>query len=330
MRVLIIGGTRFVGRHIAEAALAAGHELVLLNRGITGPDVLPQVEHLRADRERDLPAALDGRTFDAVVDTCAYFPRHVDALAPAADRIGHYTLISTISVYHEPITPGSDESARVWTFAIAPPQEIASAADYGGLKVLCERAAQAYFPERALIVRAGLLAGPHDHTARFTYWARRFARGGEILAADPNQPVQLLDARDLAAWIIRSLEWGTHGVFNAAGPASPTIFADLTAACRRATGSTATVDWVGSPFLLANHVEPWTELPLWLPPEQAALCQIDNRRALAQGLRCRSLAETAADVLAQGEGDRSKQGFLTPARERELLHARRGSAPSDA
>lgn len=330
--MLIIGGTRFVGRHVAEAILAGGHELVLLNRGRTDPHAVPDVEQVRGDRELGIPPDLARRSFDAVIDTCAYFPRQVDALAPIAEQVGHYTLISTVSVYHEPVASGADEAAPVWAFANGPPHEIASAADYGGLKVLCEQAAARHFPDRAFIVRAGLLAGPYDDTGRFTYWPRRFAAAGVVLAADPEQPVQVLDARDLAAWITRMVELRTDGVFNAVGPESATSFANLLGACLTATGSDAAVDWVGSAFLLASHVEPWTELPLWLPPEEAAFCQIDNRRALARGLRCRDLAETAGDALAWdvARGEQSGKGFLTRTRERELVRARRRWMPSGA
>lgn len=326
MRVMIIGGTRFVGRHIAEAVLAAGHELVLVNRGLTDPGAVPDAEHVRADRDDGVPAVLAGRAFDAVIDTCAYFPRHIEGLAPIAEDVDHYTLISTVSVYREPVRPGTDEAGAVWTVEGAPRDEIASAAGYGGLKVLCEQAAERIFAGRALIVRAGLLAGPHDHTGRFTYWPRRFSAPGDILAADPDQPVQVLDARDLAAWVVDCAERRMTGVFNAVGPESATTFADVADACRVATGSDAAVEWAGSAFLLAHRIEPWSELPLWLPPDHAAFCRIDNRRALAHGLRCRDLRETARDALAweSGRGEPAGEGFLAPARERELLDARRG------
>ena len=216
MRLLVIGGTRFVGRHIAAAAIARGHAVTLFNRGLSaGPELFPEAEHVRGDRHAGGLAALAGRRFDAIVDSSAYFPADVSAAAAvAADR---YLFVSSGSVYREPVLAGSDESAPVIELRRAVPETIVSAEDYGGLKVLCERVASERFPGAAVVLRCGLVVGPGDPTERFAYWPRRVARGGEVLAAEPDQPVQFIDARDLGAWAVALLEAGTIGVFNTVG-----------------------------------------------------------------------------------------------------------------
>jgi 2'-hydroxyisoflavone reductase len=319
MRILIIGGTRFVGRHIAQAAIERGHEVTLFHRGVTNPHLFPEAEHVHGDRHAGGLSVLGDRLFDAVVDPSAYFPADVDdASQVAADR---YVLISSSSVYRGPVAPGSDENAPTYELDGPIPATIESPEVYGALKVLCERAAEARFPGRALVLRSGLVVGPHDHTERFTYWPRRVARGGPMLAAEPDQPVQFIDARDLGSWAIAAVEAGTVGVFTAVGPAEPLTMAQLLATCISVTGSDAQPVWAGDRFLLDQGVAPWADLPLWLPADVAGFLAVDTARARGAGLRTRPAAETIADVLQwDAERDTAERRDAMPAeRERELL-----------
>jgi 2'-hydroxyisoflavone reductase len=317
MRLLVIGGTRFVGRHIAQAAIDAGHDVTLFNRGLTNPALFPDAEHVPGDRHAGGLDALAGRRFDVVVDSSAYFPPDVQAAAQVAtDR---YLLISSVSVYREPVAAGSDERAPTYGLDGPVPAEIDTAATYGALKVLCERAAERHHPGRALVLRCGLVVGPHDHTERFVYWPRRIARGGAVLAPEPEQPVQFIDARDLGAWAVAAAQAGTTGVFNTVGP--PLAMEQLLATCATVAGSGAEPVWVGDRFLLHHGVEPWTDLPLWLPAETAGFLAVDAAAARAAGLQTRPPQATIADVLRwDGERDPAeRRNALTLARERELL-----------
>ena len=234
----------------------------------------------------------------------------------AADR---YLFISSGSVYREPVAAGSDESAPVIELGGRVPDTIVSAEDYGGLKVLCERVASERFPGAALVLRCGLVVGPGDPTERFVYWPRRVARGGTVLVAEPDQPVQFIDARDLGAWAVALLEAGTVGVFNTVCP--PLAMAELLRACADVSGSGASLDWVGDRFLHDHGVEPWTDLPLWLPSELAGFLAVDTTAAAAAGLRTRPVRDTVADVL-RWDATRDaaeRRDALSPERERQLL-----------
>ena len=305
MKLLILGGTRFLGRHLAQLALEAGHELTLMHRGRSGPDLFPEAEHRIADRDGSL-VVLEGGEWDAAIDTSAYVPRQVHAVAEAlAGRVSTYQLVSTISVYADlnaspnaANPPLTDETAEVQTLE-DPATETVSGATYGGLKALCEVAAWEAFEGRCLIARPGLLVGPHDPTGRFTWWVQRLLRGGAMLApGSPDAAVQCIDARDAAAWLLQQAEQGQTGVFNLTGPEAPTTMSELLAAGARALHSTAQPVWLDEDFLLAQGVQPWTELPLWLPRADAGLHRIDIERALATGLQCRPLARTFADTAA--------------------------------
>jgi 2'-hydroxyisoflavone reductase len=317
MRVLVIGGTRFVGRHIAQAAIDAGHELTLFNRGLTNPALFTEADHVRGDRHAGGLRALAGRRFDVVVDSSAYFPADVEAAADLTADL--YVLISSGSVYREPVAAGSDERAPTYELDGPVPDTIESAATYGALKVLCERAAQRLFPGRALVLRCGLVVGPHDHTERFVYWPRRIARGGPVLAPAPDQPVQFIDGRDLGAWAVAAAGEGTTGLFNAVG--RPLTMAQLLSACEDVSAAGAQPVWVGDRFLLDHGVEPWTGLPLWLPAETAGFLAVDTSAARASGLRTRPPQDTIADVLRwDRERDPAERHDALPAaRERELL-----------
>jgi 2'-hydroxyisoflavone reductase len=326
MQILVLGGTRFLGRHFVEQALAAGHRLTLLHRGRSGAGLSPQAEHLIADRDGDL-SMLDGRQWDAVLDTSAYLPRQVRAVAGRlAGQIGRYQLVSTISVYPDFATPGLDEDAPR---AVLPDPEVQTVdgSTYGGLKALCEDAALAAFGERCLIARPGLLVGPHDPTERFTWWVRRVAAGGDVLApGDPAAPVQFIDARDAAGWLLQAAEAGTSGTFNLTGPVRApteplTMGEFLTTACEQ-LATAARLHWLDEGFLLGQGVVPWTELPVWVPSDSAGIHQVDIRRAVASGLSCRPLAATLADTAAWAAGVPGNGGTgLSAEREAALLSA---------
>lgn len=297
MKILMLGGTRFLGRHIVEAALAQGHEVTLFNRGNTNPDLFPQVEKLVGDRDGGLDT-LAGRRWDVAVDTCGYVPRLVKASAELlANTVEHYTFISSISAYADTTVYGMDESAELHTLADETVEEI-TGQTYGGLKVLCEKVAEKAMPGRVLHVRSGLIVGPHDPTDRFTYWPVRVAMGGEILAPSrPEMNIQIIDARDQAEWIIRMAEARTAGIYNVTGPDYPLTMGALLDACRQVSENDATLTWVPDDFLLEHDVKPFTELPLWIPETYNGMQAIKVQKALDAGLRFRPLDETILDTL---------------------------------
>lgn len=327
MRLLVLGGTVFLGRHVVAAALARGHEVTLFNRGRHNPELFPAVEKLRGDRAGDL-AALRGRRWDAVVDTSGELPQVVRSSAELlADAVERYAFASSISVYADLSRPGVDERAPVGRLEDETVEEV-TGATYGPLKARCEEAVERALPGRALVIRPGLIVGPHDPTERFTYWPRRVARGGAVLAPGrPERGVQLIDVRDLAEWIVRAVEERLAGRFNATGPAEPLPMAALLDACRRVSGSDARFVWVDERFLLARGVAPWTELPLWVPetPDRAGFLAVDCRRAIAAGLTFRPVDETVRATLAwdreRAPGSVPPGVGLAPEREEELLRA---------
>jgi 2'-hydroxyisoflavone reductase len=331
MKLLILGGPKFVGRHLIDAALAANHEATLFNRGQTNPTAYPEVEKLRGDRDGGL-AALHGRAWDAVIDTSGYLPRLVaDSARLLADRVSYYVFISSISVYASVAAPYQDESGLVGNLADESVEEI-NGDTYGPLKALCEQAVERYFPQRSLHVRAGLIVGPHDPTDRFSYWPWRIDQGGDMLAPGaPDRPVQVVDARDLAAWVMDMIGKGQPGVFNVTGPAAPLTWGEMLAVCQKAAARPAQLTWVDDDFLLKQGVQPWRDLPLWVPAsaeEMAGLYTVDCRRAIAAGLTFRPLAQTAADTLTwlkQREGNWPGQVGLDGEREAAVLQAWRDS-----
>ena len=295
MKILILGGTRFLGRHLTEQALAQGHAVTLMHRGRSGPGLFGQAEHRIADRDGDL-SALDGGEWDSVIDTSAYVPRQVRAVAARlAGRVGQYQLVSTISVYADMGAAGGgsvNETAALQTLA-DPSAEAVTGATYGGLKVLCEQAALEGFAGHCLVSRPGLLVGPHDPTGRFSWWVQRLLRGGRVLApGDLATPVQFIDARDAAAWHLLQAAQGTTGIFNLTGPAQPLTIGGLLQTARDTLNPTAQLTWVGEKFLLDAGVAPWSDLPVWLPQAQAGMHRIDIAHALATGLQCRPLVDT--------------------------------------
>jgi len=326
MDLLILGGTRFLGRHLVEEALGRGHRVTLFNRGESNPGLFPEVEELRGERGGNL-SPLRGRRWDAAIDTSGYLPREVRAPAGLlADSVGLYTFVSSISAYEDLARTGIDEDAPV----LEPPDaEELDRELYGGLKVGCERAVEAAMPGRALVVRPGMIVGPHDYTDRFPYWRRRVAEGGDVLApGDPERQVQLIDARDLAGWMLRMTEGGRTGVYNATGPEHRLTMRGMLEGIREATGSDARFVWASEKFLLDAGVEPWEELPFWVPEEMAGILAVDVGRAVGAGLVFRPLGETVRDVPGP-EDERPEveiKAGISRGREEELLRARRGSS----
>jgi len=299
LNILIIGGTRFLGRHLVDAALAGGHNLTLFNRGKTDASLYPQLETITGDRETDLEK-LAGRRWDVVIDTCGYFPRVVNISAQALkDSARLYVFISSISVYSDFSRIGINENDPVGTLADENIEDI-TAGSYGPLKALCEKAVELAFPSRALIVRPGLIVGPYDPTDRFTYWPYRVAAGGDVLAPEsPNVPVQIIDVRDLAGFVIKLVEKGITGTYNATGPAIELSFGEMLEICKWVCGSNAEFKWAPVDFLSANQVAPWSDMPVWVPntPEDAGFSQVDISKAKTAGLSFRPLSETTRDTL---------------------------------
>lgn len=297
MKILILGGTKFLGRHLVHAARARQHEVTLFNRGLTNPNLFPELEILIGDRDSDL-APLKGRRWDAVIDPSGVIPRVVKASAMLlADKVDHYTFISTVSAYEDRSKHGIVESDATAQLSEENSENVSL--DYRGLKARCEQEVEKIMGSRALNVRAGLLVGPYDDTGRFTYWPRRIARGGRVLAPGrPDRPVQFIHARDLADWIIRMAENRSGGVYNATGPKDKLTMEEFLTSCRRVIGSDARFTWVDESFLLDHEVIAFTELPLWLRTVSEGMLAVNIDKALAAGLTCRPLAKTIKETLA--------------------------------
>jgi 2'-hydroxyisoflavone reductase len=325
VRLLVLGGTKFLGRAAVEAALARGDEVTVFNRGETNPELFPEVEKLRGDRDGDL-SALQGREWDAVIDPSGYVPRVVRASAELLrGSVGHYVFVSSASVYAEPYVPGYDESAP--TVELENPDSEDVLGDYGPLKAACERVVAEAFPDASANVRAGLLVGPHDASGRFTYWPLRLSLAGPVLAPGPPERLtQLVDVRDLGAWLVELCANRVSGTFNASG--APVRLDAVLAACGEAE-----LVWVDEQLLLDKGVQPWMELPLWVPGDWAAFLQMDVSRAIAAGLGFRPLEETARDTLAWARESDAQlvtetqygSAGLDPAREADLLATARSS-----
>lgn len=369
MKLLILGGTRFVGRHLVAAALASNHEITLFNRGNHPSAPATGVETIYGDRKTDL-AKLQGRRWDAVVDTCGYLPGNVKAAAEVlADSVDRYVFISSQSVYADLSVIGVDETAPLATLTneqLAEANAIDSSGQtsavnygkmYGGLKALCEQAAEAVMPNRVLAIRPGLIVGPDDYTDRFTYWVVRVARGGEVLAPGrPERYVQFIDVRDLAEWIVRMVERRGTGIYNASGlpgtsdPATQPVslrpspgnstpahddsvghgsqtMKSVLEECKTASGSDATFTWVSEEFLLEEKVAAWSEMPLWLPeaaaPHLKGFMFINSDKAVSAGLKFRPLSDTVRDTLTWFRTSRREEELkagIGGEREGSLLH----------
>ncbi len=328
MRLLVIGGTRFVGRHLVEAALARCDEVTLFNRGQSGA-APPGVAQRTGDRRTDLSALAEGQ-WDAVVDTCGYLPREVAAMAALLrGRVGRYLFVSSVSVYASTAVGNTEDDALATLDD--PDTEVVDGARYGPLKARCEAVLQAALGAQATVLRPGLIVGPHDPTQRFTYWPARMARacdGEPVLAPGrPDAPVQVIDARDLAAFMLRLADDDRAGVFNAVG--EPLPLGQVLQACAEAAGVRPVLRWTDIATLQALGLQPWSDLPLALPDDaaHAGFMRTDGRRARAAGLQTRPLAQTVADTLAWWRAlPPAAQAFdragLTAERERAALDGR--------
>ncbi len=299
LKILILGGTGFIGPHEVRYAVARGHTVTLFNRGKTNPGLFPNLEKLEGDRAVNNYESLKKRDWDVVIDNPSTLPRWV---RQATDVLkGHakqYVFVSTISVYAKNDTPGADETADVLT-TTEPDAEDARRL-YGPLKALSEKEAEKAFPGHATVIRPGLIVGPGDLSDRFTYWPVRLDKGGEVLApGTPLDPVQIIDARDLAEFVVRACEDGYLGTYNCTGPRSRLTMGEMLGAIRGVTASDAWLTWLDSDFLDAQQIRAWSDMPVWVPPkgEYAGFAARSIARALAKGLTFRPLAVTAKDTL---------------------------------
>ena len=323
MKLLVIGGTQFSGRALTERALARGHEVTLLHRGKNGADLFPEAEHVLGDRGEGLEP-LGDREFDAVVDTCGYVPRTVGAAVERLEGAGWYGYISSISAFEDFSTPGMTEASALHGPPFPETEEITETT-YGPLKVACEERVTAGFGDRAALIRPGYIVGPHDPTDRFTYWVRRAASGGEMLAPAPaDQPIQFVDARDLAAFVLHLAETSTGGAFNVVHPAGTTSLGALIDLARAQTRADTTVTWADGDWLGEQlGDDKYDAFPLWVPEEPGSHL-FDPAHAIAAGLDHRPVAETVRDTLAW---DRTRaqewpmKTGLSPAREADLIAA---------
>ena len=318
MRILVIGGTSFVGRHIVDHAMNDGHEVTLFNRGVTNPDLFGAAERLVGDRDGDL-GPLRGREWDTVIDVCGYVPwvvrKSVDALEGA---VGNYTYVSTISVYADFDRPGLDESAPV-SVPDDPTVETNTAGTYGPLKAACEAVVTETFPDTSFLPRPGYVVGPYDSSDRFTYWVVRAAAGGRMLApGPPGAPIQFIDGRDLGRWIVDMVGRGATGPYNATGPAGPVTWGTVLESCRDLTRGGAELVWADPSWLAERSVE----LPLWDREEaegSSHAMELDRTQAISSGLTFRPLADTIVDTQEWALAwDEMKVG-LGPDEEKRLL-----------
>ncbi len=339
MNLLLLGGTRFVGRHIAELATRRGHAVTTFTRG-REPLSPHAVRALVGDRDPRIStglAALEGHAFDAVVDLSGYVPRVVGASADLlAQHVRRYVFVSSVSAYADLSRPGADEMAPLATLADPHTEDVVP--NYGGLKAACEARVQSTFGPRATIVRPGLVVGPLDATDRFGYWVARFVhpallgdRGPDaIVPAPPSRALQFVDARDLAAFIVDLVERDVGGVFNAVSPPGHWTFGALADALCGATHAPPHVAWVEDDVLVAQRVQAWTGLPLWLPasePDHAGFMQVSTARAQAEGLATRPLAQTIADTaqwLAARDNAGAWKHVLTARAERAIVGLAQG------
>ncbi|HKY42526.1 MAG TPA: NAD-dependent epimerase/dehydratase family protein [Pyrinomonadaceae bacterium] len=342
MKLLIIGGTRFFGRHLVTAALERDHEITLFNRGTHSSET--NVETIQGDRHIDI-AKLRGRRWDAAIDTYGMLPSAVrSAAAVLADSVDRYIFISSQNAYADVSTPGVTETAPLATltstqldeaYAIDRSGEPSYGKLYGGLKALCEQTAEEVMPNRVLIIRPGLIVGPHDYTDRFTYWVARIARGGEVLAPGrPDRYVQFIDVRDLAEWTVHMIERKETGVYYANSVPKTFTMKDVLDECRAVSRSDASFTWASEEFLLQNEVVPWSEMPLWLPEEAAPHLKgfmfVNSDKAVRAGLNFRSLTDTIGATLNWYQTDRRKlKAGLEPDKEEALLRKLRETRSND-
>jgi 2'-hydroxyisoflavone reductase len=336
MKVLILGGTRFLGRALVEEALKRGHEITLFNRG-TNNETFPEVEQLIGNRDSDV-SLLENRKWDVVIDTCGFAPHQIKKIAAVlGDNIEHYTYISSISVYKDWIPLNIKEDYHLQSL---PPDNILEDVEegtispyeyYGALKVLCEAEAEKYWPGRVLHIRAGQLVGPFDYTDRLPYWVQRVEQGGKVLVPGrPDRPVQLIDIKDVATWVFNMAENRKAGKFNITGPDYKLTIEELLNTCKAVSNSDAEFVWAEEQFILEHKVQPWTEMPFWIPEHFPLEGEtepwkgssfISIEKAVNAGLSFRPLEDTILDVFLweKARQDTERKTGISREREQELL-----------
>ncbi len=328
MKILVIGGTVFVGWHLVSEALARGHHITLFNRGLSDPEVFPGVVQIRGDRDTDSVLKLTGEKFDVVIDTCGYDPVSVDRTARSlAGTCGRYVFLSSLAVYRDRTAPRQHEQSplidvtAVQRGASGDHLQFPEAPGPGPAKLRCEHVVEEAFQGRALQLRLGLLSGRRDVSDRFPYWPWRIAQGGAVLApGQPHAPVQVMHGQDFARFAIDLIEREESGIYNVAGPER--TFGEILEACQQMTGRRAVLRWVDDDFLVANEVKMYGDIPLWVTAKFAGVNQLSIERAVAAGFRNRSLEELLADTMdwnAQRPEPRTRRAGLSPEREAELL-----------
>ncbi len=327
LKLLILGGTGFLGPHTVQAAVERGHQVTLFNRGRTNAHLFPTLEKLRGNRDGDL-RALEKRRWDAVIDSSGHLPRLVgDSARLLAPNVKQYLFVSSISVYADLSQAGITEQSPVSRLQDSSTEEI-TATSYGALKALSEQAAERYLPDRTTVLRCGLIVGPRDRTDRFTYWPVRLQRGGRTLAPGvPDAAIQFIDVRDVAGFIIRCLERRLIGTYNTDRPASSLTMQDFLRRCQRGIANhSARLVWASEEFLRNHQIRPWSDMPLWMPREgpNAGFGEIDCSHAASAGLAVRPVEKTARDTLewfsTQPKERQSKlRAGLRRARETSLL-----------
>lgn len=336
-RILVLGGTGFLGPAIVEAARSRGHTLTLFNRGRTRPGLFPDIEKRQGDRDPlkgEGLKSLESGEWDAVIDDSGFYPRMVGASASLlAPRVKHYIYISSVSAYREPAPVNGDEEAPLAVLTDPQVEDMGKGFEnYGGLKAACEAAAEAALPGRTAVVRPGFIVGPDDPSGRFTYWPARFDRGGEVaVPGAPSDPLQLIDVRDLAEWLVLLVENGTTGRFNALGPAQPMSWGRVIAACQKATPTGGSVTWIPGEFVARQE---GISFPIWVPHQgdTRGFHTWQNRRAVQAGLRFRPVEQTVADTLAWYQGQlQEKEGrtrlAFSPEQEAEVLKRWKATSP---
>jgi 2'-hydroxyisoflavone reductase len=341
MKLLVLGGTRFLGRHFVDAAARAGHDVTVFARGVTpSPWASSEITHLTGDRDPRKGqglAALEGGSWDAAIDLSGYLPRCVEASARLLEtKVEHYAFVSSMSVYADAGRPDLDETTPVAVLADPETEDIM--AHYGALKASCEDAVRAAFGARALVIRPGLIVGPNDPTDRFGYWVARFLlpehlgdRAQEaVVPAPPSRPVQFIDARDLASWMLDATGERLDGTFNAASPPriwTMEMLVDMLVTRARRAGKHVAPRWIDEAKLAQHGVTPWTELPLWISAtdaESAGFMEFSSAKAVARGLRVRPLSQTVDDTaawLAERDETKAWKSVLPADKERALLAA---------
>ncbi len=328
MNLLVIGGTVFLGRHIVEYALSRGHSVTLFNRGQHNPGLFPEIEKIHGDRKNDFDLLKD-REWDAVIDTCGYLPDDISKVGSVLkDSVGKYIFISSISVYKNFEVVGIDENYDLLQLPTDDSPGEFKMENYGALKALCEKEVMKLFPENYVNVRSGLIVGPNDPTDRFTYWIHRVRSGGKVLApGDGSSLVQFIDVRDLASWAVRMAENGKSGDYNATGPENPLTIKELLLECQKLCNPDSELIWVSEKFIQENNVQPWMDLPVWIPdsnPDFKGFSKVNIDKALRQGLTFLKLDETIMSTLQYLNDlpkDYKLKSGLDYIRENELIKA---------